>query len=433
MLPPFLASVVKKLLDQRSFSWYNKNWELDSQFYKNSLKQVYIMIKRELTEHLIEAGKQFPVVAVLGPRQSGKTTLVQMTFANHRYISLEDLDMRELANADPRRFLQDFPTDAGLILDEIQHAPSLLSYIQTIVDREKRNGFFIVTGSQNLLVDEAVTQTLAGRIALLTLYPLSLQELENASLLPEKIEEVIFKGSYPRIYAEDLSPEKVYSNYIRTYIERDVRTIKNITDLITFQKFVQLCAGRTGQILNLSSLGNDCGIDHKTASAWISILEASYIIFLLYPYYKNFGKRLIKSPKLYFVDTGIACSLLRIRSHEELIEHYLRGNLIESFIISDLFKQYYNNDQHPYLYFWRDIQGNEIDCIIDNASTITPIEIKSGKTPSSHYFDQLQSWQQLTKSLSENIVIYAGKEDQRWPAGNLISWQSAGKIIKMQK
>lgn len=388
------------------------------------------MIKRELSQALKEAAGLFPVVAVLGPRQSGKTTLVQTTFTAHKYVSLEDLDIRELANLDPRRFLQDYPTSTGLILDEIQHAPNLLSYIQTIVDREKKNGYFIITGSQNLLVDEAVTQTLAGRIALLTLFPLSLSELENASLIPKKIEEAVFKGSYPRVYAENIPSEKVYANYIRTYVERDVRTIKNISDLNTFQRFIQLCAGRIGQILNLSSLGNDCSIDHKTARSWLSILEATYVIFLLYPYYKNFGKRLIKSPKLYFVDTGVACSLLRIKSSEELIEHYLRGNLVESFLIGDFYKQYYNVDQQPHIYFWRDTQDHEVDCLIDNVTTITPIEIKAGKTPSMHYFDQLSYWKELTKSTQESIVIYAGDENQNWPAGKLISWKSAGKLLK---
>jgi len=388
------------------------------------------MILRELSKSIEEAASQFPVVAILGPRQSGKTTLVKTIFTNHKYVSLEDLDIRELANLDPRRFLQDYPTTSGLILDEIQHAPKLLSYIQTIVDREKKNGFFIITGSQNLLVDEAVTQTLAGRIALLTLFPLSLSELANADLIPKKIEEAVFKGSYPRIYAENISPQKVYANYIRTYIERDVLTIKKIEDLNTFQRFIQLCAGRIGQILNLSSLGNDCGIDHKTARSWLSILEATYVIFLLYPYYKNFGKRLIKSPKLYFVDTGIACSLLRIKTSEELIEHYLRGNLVESFIIGDFFKQYYNADQPPHIYFWRDTQDHEIDCIIDNVTTITPIEIKAGKTPSMHYFDQLTYWNGITQSCQESIVVYAGDENQNWPAGKLVSWKFAGKLLK---
>jgi uncharacterized protein len=387
------------------------------------------MIRRELADALVKAAAQFPVVALLGPRQSGKTTLVQNTFKHYTYISLEDLDIRELANVDPRRFLKDYTDASGVILDEIHNAPGLLSYIQTIVDREKKNGYFILTGSQNLLVDEAVTQTLAGRIALLTLFPLSIRELQKADLLPEKIEEAVFNGSYPRVYADGIEVEKMYANYIRTYVERDVRSIKNVGDLNAFQRFLQLCAGRTGQILNLSSLGNDCGIDHKTARAWLSVLESSYIVFLLYPYYKNFGKRVIKSPKLYFVDTGIACSLLRIRSAQELREHYIRGSLIESFIIADFFKQYYNRDRKPDLYFWRDAQGHEIDCIIEQAVQLTPVEIKAGKTVSSAYFDQLVFWQQLTQSSSENFVVYAGDQSQNWPVARVLSWKDGGGLI----
>ena len=280
------------------------------------------------------------------------------------------------------------------------------------------------------MVDEAVTQTLAGRIAILHLMPLSLQELKTHSQLPNKIEEAVFKGFYPVVYSEQISPERVYANYIKTYIERDVRTIKNIEDLSTFQRFVQLCAGRIGQLLNLSSLGNDCGISHNTARAWLSILESTYIVFLLYPYYKNFGKRLIKSPKLYFVDTGIACSLLRIKSHEELTEHYLRGNLIESLIISDLRKQYYNQDQNPSLYFWRDAAGNEIDCIVDEALKVIPVEIKASKTPSSHYFERLIAWNNLQDKPTKAVVIYAGDENQNWPDGKLVSWKSAGNFIE---
>jgi uncharacterized protein len=389
------------------------------------------MIRRDLTEYLIEAAQQFAAVAVLGPRQSGKTTLVQAVFKNHRYVSLEDLDKRALALSDPRRFLQDYSNDFGIIFDEIQHAPGLLSYIQTIIDREKKKGYFIITGSQNLLINEAVTQTLAGRISLLTLFPLSINELYQASLLTKNIEDIVFQGTYPRIYAENVSPVNLHANYIRGYIERDVRQIKNIFDLNLFQKFIQLCAGRTGQILNISSLGNDCGIDHKTARSWITLLEASYVIFLLYPYYKNFGKRLIKAPKLYFVDTGIACSLLNIKTSQELSEHYLRGGLIESFIISDLFKQYYNLDQRPSLYFWRDHLGNEIDCLVEQALNITPIEIKSGKTVNADYFKQFIYLKKIEQfPTSKNFVIYGGLENQNWPEAQVLSWQHAGKLIQ---
>lgn len=389
------------------------------------------MIKRDLQKPLTEAAKQFSAVAVVGPRQSGKTTLVQKVFKDHRYISLEDLDKRSLARADPRAFLHDNATDAGIIIDEIQHVPELLSYMQTIIDREKKKGFFIVTGSQNLLINEAITQTLAGRIAILTLFPLSISELNHASLLPSKPEEVVFQGTYPRLYSENISPITLNANYIRGYVERDVRQLKNILDLNLFQKFLQLCAGRIGQILNLNSLSTDCGVDHKTARSWISLLEASYIIFLLNPYYKNFGKRLIKSPKLYFVDTGLACSLLNIKNAQELSAHYLRGGLFESFIISDLFKQSYNMDRKPSLYFWRDLTGNEIDCMVETALNVVPIEIKSGTTVNTDYFKQLVYLKQIEGlPINKKFVIYAGEENQNWPEAKVLGWQNSGTVIK---
>jgi len=388
------------------------------------------IIKRAISNDLKKAATYFPVVALLGPRQSGKTTLVQDIFNKHTYISLEDIDNRTLANEDPRRFLQDYPNEHGIILDEIQHAPDLLSYIQTIVDKEKKKGYFIVTGSQNLMVNEAITQTLAGRIALLTLLPFSIEELKQADLLPEKIEQAIFNGSYPRAYADSIPAPKLYQNYIDTYIERDIRQIKNITDLHVFKKFVQVCAGHTGQSLNLTKLGNDCGIDNKTARSWLSVLEATYIVFLLYPYHKNFGKRIVKVPKLYFIDTGVACSLLRINDPRDLQEHYLRAGLVESYMIAELYKQYYNIDQRPALYFWCDHGGRKVDLIIEQSLKITPVEIKSGKTVSLSYFDQLAYWKETTKTEVDKFVFYAGDTDQSWPEAKVLSWKSIGTFVK---
>jgi len=371
------------------------------------------------------------VLAIVGPRQSGKTTLAQATFPNHRYVSLEDPDIRDTAHTDPRGFLTEYPSESGIILDEIQHAPHLLSYMQTIVDREKKNGFFIVTGSQNFLVDEAITQTLAGRMAVFTLLPLSISELSDAGLLPSKIETVVCQGSYPKMYAENVSGERLYSNYLRLYVERDVRQITKVSDLSTFQTFMRLCAGRTGQILNLTSLGNDCGITHSTARAWLSLLEASYIIFLLHPYYKNFGKRLIKSPKIYFVDTGIVTSLLQIRSPEELANHYLRGSLVESFIIADLLKQQYNKGHQPNLYFWRDHTGNELDCIIDESRYPIPLEIKAGKTVNKDFFKGFEYWDNTTKlSDTPRYLIYTGQEDLKRSEAHVLRWQSMGNLIE---
>ena len=388
-------------------------------------------IKRVITPNLKDAARQFSVIAILGPRQSGKTTLARQVFSKHKYVSLEDYNVRELANADPKRFLSDYPTKHGIILDEIQHAPQLLSYIQTIVDEEKKKGFFILTGSQNFLVSQAITQTLAGRIAIITLLPLSIAEIEQAKLLSHKIEHAVFTGSYPALYAEKIAVSRLYQSYTTTYLERDVRQIKNIVDLNLFKKFISLCAGRTGQIIKFSSLGNDCGVDDKTVKAWLSLLEASYIIFFLQPYYKNFGKRLIKSPKLYFVDTGLACSLLRIKSADELLDHSMRGPLIETFIVSDLLKQQYNLEMLPSLYFWRDHAGNEIDCLIDEGKKVVPIEIKSSKTVIASYFKEINYWKSFANQTgSDSYVIYGGTENQKWPAGKVVSWRSAGDLIK---
>ncbi|HBL98314.1 TPA: AAA family ATPase [Candidatus Dependentiae bacterium] len=390
-----------------------------------------MLIRRRLEEKLIEAAQEFPVIALVGPRQSGKTTLAQVSFPDHRYVSLEDYDILSLALSDPRKFLTEYPSASGIILDEIQHAPILLSYMQTIVDKTKKNGFFIVTGSQNFLVDEAITQTLAGRMAVLTLLPLSISELSDAHLLPERIETLIHKGFYPKAHAADVSVERLYSNYIRLYVERDVRQIKNIADLGTFQKFMRLCAGRIGQVVNLTSLGNDCGINQSTVKAWLSLLEASYIIFSLYPYYKNFGKRLIKAPKLYFIDTGLACSLLKIRSTDEVSDHYLRGGLVESLIIADLLKQQHNNEEQPSLYFWRDSTGNEIDCIIDESRYPVPIEIKAGKTIVSDFFKNMDYWGKTTENThTPRYLVYGGDEDQSWPQAEVVAWKSAGDLIK---
>lgn len=387
------------------------------------------MIRRNLTLHVQQSAQWFPVVAVLGPRQSGKTTLVQTVFSKHAYVSLEDLNMRDLALRDPRAFLYDFANEQGLILDEIQHVPELLSYIQTSVDKEKKNGFYIITGSQNLLVNQAVSQSLAGRVGILTLMPLSIDELEHARLLPQTIEEALFTGGYPRAYVSSVPPSKLYQNYIRTYVERDVRQLKNIGDLATFQRFLQLCAGRIGQVLNYESLGNDCGIDSKTVRSWLSILEATYVIFLLQPYYKNFGKRLIKSPKLYFVDTGLACSLLRLRDAQDVADHYMRGNLVESFIISDAAKQYYNRDDTPPLYFWRDVRGNEIDLVVEHAGGIVPVEIKAGKTVSSSYFKGIDYLRELAGA-GKSFVIYAGDTNQVYGQSQLMGWKSARTLVK---
>jgi len=389
------------------------------------------MIKRDMTKKLKEVASKYSVIAVLGPRQSGKTTLVKDVFKKHKYITFEDLEVRNFALADPKGFLKSRHNEHGIIFDEIQHVPALLSYIQIYVDENKRPGYFVLTGSQNFLLNQAISQTLAGRIALFTLLPLSINEMEREKLLTEGVEKSIFYGCYPRIYDEKLAPVGWYPDYIKTYLERDVRQIKNVTDLTTFQRFIKLCAGRIGQLVNLTSLGNDCGISTGTARAWLTLLEASYIVFLLQPHYRNFSKRLVKSPKIYFYDTGLACSLLGIKSPEQIELHYLRGGLFESYIISDLMKQFYNKKIEPPVYFWRDKIGREVDCIIQDGQDLTPVEIKAGKTITQGYFTGLDYWNSISKSDPKNsYVIYAGDQVQKRSNGTVIGWKKLPKYFK---
>lgn len=383
---------------------------------------------RTIADSLRRYASKFPVVALLGPRQSGKTFITQQLFSNYKYINLENADVRFAAQQDPRQFLTSFSQEEGVIIDEFQHVPELLSYIQTTVDKEYKPGYFILTGSQNFLLNQHITQSLAGRVGILTLLPFSITELENNKITPATIESLLFNGMYPRIYAQPFTPEELYPAYIQTYIERDVRHITKVEDLHTFQKFLKLCAGSTGQLLNLSSLASDCGISGPTAKAWISILEASYIIFLLQPYYKNFNKRVIKAPKLFFYDTGLAASLLGITSPNELFNHYLRGGLFESFILSDLIKRFYNAGKVPRVYFWRDSHGHEIDCIIEKGEHLIPIEIKSGMTISGDYLKPLHFWQELTDSNEIGYTIYTGPENLQIKDIAIKNWRSINQI-----
>jgi uncharacterized protein len=381
------------------------------------------MLKRTLAKKLKEAVKHYPVVTLTGPRQSGKTTLVKMNFPNYDYVSLEEPDQRAFALEDPRGFLFQFPEK--VILDEIQRAPDLFSYIQTIVDTKDISGQFILTGSQNFLLLQKVSQSLAGRCAVLHLLPFSLSELKQrrplsvdtiGRQLPDKnrslnqeLSSVLFEGFYPRIHDKRLNPVDWLGNYFQTYIERDVRDVLNVGDLEAFSRFVRLCAGRNGQLLNLSSLANDCGITHTTSKRWISILEASFILFLLRPHYKNFSKRLIKSPKLYFLDTGLLSYLLRIRSAEDLRIHSQYGSIFESYIISELLKNHMNRgEEHP-IYFWRDSTGNEIDILMDQGDSLIPLEIKAGQTVSSDFFKGIRFWKKLSNDLEQpTALVYGG-------------------------
>ena len=381
------------------------------------------MIERTLASKVTSLAQKFQVITLTGPRQSGKTTLVRATFPDLPYVSLEEPDIRQIALTDPRGFLSNYPN--GVILDEIQNTPELFSYLQRIVD-ENRQIQFILTGSSNFLLMEKISQTLAGRTAVLHLLPFSLQELEP---LADSYENLIFKGQYPRIYDRAIPPTDFYPSYIQTYVDRDVRMIKNIGDINAFIQFTQLCAGRIGQPLNNASLANDAGISPNTAKSWLSILESSYILYRLQPYHRNFNKRLIKSPKLYFYDTGVACSLLGIREQEQVNLHYMKGSLFENLILNEFIKRSFNRGENRQPYYWQDNHGKEIDCLLENGEKVTAIEIKSGKTISTSYFENLNYWRSLA-ALPENqeFVVYGGDQSMQTGAGTLISWKNLDRI-----
>ncbi len=389
-----------------------------------------MLIKRKLVKELKVLAKQFPVVSICGPRQSGKTTLAKMAFKNYKYVNLEKVSERKFAESDPMQFLDSKSNEKGIILDEVQNVPDLLSYIQVYVDEHEKPGFFILTGSQNLLLNEKISQSLAGRVAILTLLPFSINELKNKSMLSKDYLKAMIKGFYPRVLVRKSPAFKWYPSYIQTYVERDVRQIKNVENLSLFQHFIELCAGRIGQLLSISSLAGDCGITVRTAKSWLSILEASYIIFLVRPYYKNFSKRIVKSPKLYFYDTGIACSLLGVKKEDELLKHYLRGGLFESFVFSEFLKHEYNLGERPRIYFWRDSYGHEIDCIIEKDQRLIPVEIKSNKTINLIFFDALKYWNEISKTKPEdNFLIYSGDENEKRSLGRVLGWRSLGKVF----
>lgn len=388
-------------------------------------------ISRKIASHLKRLAQQFPVIAVMGPRQSGKTTVTRQVFPEYAYVTMEDLDKRRIAQEDPRGFFATYAGHKGLIIDEVQEVPELLSYMQGIVDQEYRPGFFILTGSQNFLMYEKITQTLAGRMALLTLLPLSIQELADAQLLPENLESLVIKGMYPRVYAQPIDMHIWCTNYIATYVEKDVRQVLQITDVVTFQRFLKLCAARIGNLLNYAELARDCDISPNTAKAWISILESSYILKLLYPYHNNFSKRVIKSPKLYFYDTSLACSLLGIKTNEDLFNHPFKGALFESLMVSEIFKYNYNNNMTPEIYFWRDIQGHEIDVVIEKNFAITvPVEIKAGRTITKTFFKGLTDWKVITNQESvQSYIIYGGDEHFDLENGHVVSWKTIDQML----
>lgn len=380
------------------------------------------MFTREAAKKLKQLAAGFPVVAVTGPRQTGKTTLVRQVFADYEYLSLEDLDVRAEAVADPRGFLARYQD--GVVLDEVQHVPALFSYLQTLVDGAGQMGRFVLTGSQNFLLLERVAQSLAGRVGLVELLPLRLDELAELKRPPATLDEWLFTGFFPPVHDRKLTPTDWYPRYVQTYIDRDVRSLKNIPDLATFQKFVRLCAGRIGNLLNLQSLATDCGIAVNTAKSWLSVLEASYLVFRLQPYHRNFSKRLVKHPKLYFCDPGLACALLGLQDASQVAGHYLRGALFENLVLLEHIKSRFNRGLPANWFFWRDNTGHEVDLLVEQGTTLLPVEVKSGETLHPEFYDGLEWFAQVAGLPADaGLLVHGGARGARTARGRAISWR----------
>ncbi len=383
------------------------------------------MIPRAIQFKVSELLEKFPIVAITGPRQSGKTTLSKMIKPNYKYVNLENLSDREFAKEDPIGFLETYKN--GVIIDEIQNVPSLFSYIQVVTDERNLNGEYIITGSQNFLMMEQITQSLAGRVALFTLLPFSVQELKNTKYEVSNWEDYTVSGSYPRKIIQNIDASDYYENYIKTYVERDVRLLKNISNLDLFQKFIQLLAGRVGQLFNQSSLGNELDLDNKTINSWFTLLETSFLTFKLQPYHTNFNKVIIKTPKIYFHDTGLLCYLLGIRSKEDLELHFAKGNIFENLVISEIYKNSINNTFKSKLYFWRDKSQNEVDLIVETGTRINAIEIKSSKTIQNSQFKGLDYFKKLNPDTHLQLV-YGGNEPQNRTSYTINTIQDLPKL-----
>jgi len=389
------------------------------------------MIQREAEAKLRTLADGFPAVSVTGPRQSGKTTLVKTVFPDVPYVLLEDPDTRAYATEDPRSFLTQYK-ETGVIIDEAQHVPELFSYLQGFLDTAPEAGRFILTGSQNFMLSEKISQSLAGRVGILTLLPLAISEIKNAGLAHQTYEDYLFTGCYPRIYNSSIGPRDYYASYIQTYIERDVRQMKQIKDLNVFQDFLKMCAYRNGQVVNFSSLAQDCGITDKTAKEWISLLQALYIIILTRAHHKNFNKRLTKMPKLSFTDPGLAAHLAGIQNPEQIAYHPLKGGLFESMIVSELIKYRFNRGRENNLYYWRDKAGHEIDCIIDTGlNNPVPVEIKAGRTVNKDYFKHITYWNALSGNPPErSFVVYGGDTPQNRAAGRVVPFDQLDPVME---
>lgn len=383
------------------------------------------MIIRQVIPKLQEMATKFPVLTVTGPRQSGKTTVCKQTFSDYRYVSLENPDDRLFAEEDPRGFLEEY--NSKVIIDEAQNVPQLFSYIQGIVDESQQMGQFILTGSQNFLLLEKISQSLAGRVYIFHLLPLNYSEIDQD--YPQDLENSIFKGGYPAIYDRKLSAEDFFPSYIQTYIERDVRSIVQVKDLNLFSNFLKLCAGRTGQLFNASALGNELGIDYKTVQNWLSVLQTSFIIFLLQPWHENFNKRIVKTPKLYFYDSGLAAYLLGIKDSDEVNFHFAKGALFENYVITEYIKNLRNLGNNKMPYFWRDSNGNEIDMLSNFGKNMKIVEMKSGKTINMSFFKGLDYFEKIQQGYElERFLVYGGNQNRKQKNTQILAWNKIDEI-----
>ena len=376
---------------------------------------------RSSTELLLHSLKGYPVVVLTGPRQAGKSTLLRQALPGWQMLSLEDIDLREFAQSDPRAFLQRYP--APLILDEAQRVPDLLSYIQTMVDVSGRMGQYVLSGSQQFSLLAGVAQSLAGRASLIELHPLRLKELSDGGDMPTSLDRYLLQGGYPAVHARGLDTQRYYADYVASYVERDVRSLSAVQDLGTFQRFMRLCAARTAQLLNLNALANDCGISQPTANAWMNLLEASFIVKRIAPYHRNFGKRLVKTPKLYFLDTGLCAWLLGIASERDMQSHYARGALFETWAVTEALKWRAMRGNAQPLYFWRDNIGNEVDLLLEQDAGITLVEVKSGQTFQPGWLQSLNTVQRHMSQPTRNAVLYGGDLSAQRTDAQLVGWR----------
>jgi len=390
------------------------------------------MISRALEKKLYELVGYYPAVAVTGPRQSGKTTLCRMAYPNRRYVSLEALDVRDYARNDPRGFLAEYSHEA--IIDEVQHVPELFSYLQNDIDARPDPGRFILTGSQHFGLTQSISQSLAGRCGILTLMPPHLDELRAFSTFPSDLFTLLWKGAYPRIYDQDIPAHQWLADYTASYIQRDVRQVLNISDLQTFSGFLKLCAGRTAQEFNLSTLGNDAGVSHNTVRSWLSVLETSYIIHRLPAWHQNIRKQVVKAPKFHFFDSGLVCYLLGIREPEQLRLHPLRGAVFESWVVSEIYKASAHSGVLPSLFHYREARGPEIDLLLSQGQDLAAVEIKSGATINKDFFNNLKRFADRMRDVgqtrrTQSYIVYGGDSSQRRSQATVLSWQEVQQVI----